>query len=186
MLRATSLMICGLDERIVECTHVMCFNLGTPLTNGSLWHFVYTANIIPDSELWGILGFTTFRLMRGILCTVSDTVVSGGLGFRNPQDGTISAGWTHTVRCEITISGHMVMPCADLKLADDYQTARAAPVSEGQSPYYHLESISVGSTWSPPRLPILREQKPSQFSDFLRGISEEFSSPSDGCSSDHP
>ena len=84
MLRAISLKIRGIDERNVECTDVMRFNLVMPLTNGSYLHFVYIAKIIPDSELCGILGFTTFRLMRGILSTVFDTVTFCGFGFVDP------------------------------------------------------------------------------------------------------
>ena len=78
--RAADLKIRGLDEQVIVCTHVMRCNLVMPLVNGGFWNFVYTANIIKDSELCGMIGITTLRLMSGIVDTVNNNVIYCGPG----------------------------------------------------------------------------------------------------------
>ncbi len=139
-----------------------------PLVAGVYWYFVYIANIVRDSELCGILGFTTFRLMRGMLDTVSNNVTLCGPGTVDPRQGTRNLKWSHRVNCEISTSRHMVIHCADFQLADDDQAARTAIVPGRQSIHYHFESTR--QHMESPRLSILGEQNNSQFIDFEPGI----------------
>ena len=123
------------DGSPIECMHAMRSNFVVPVASGDHYHFKYVANVVPNSDLCGIIGLVTLRRMRALMDLEEKTVT-----FRvRALESTDSPPLILVTKCEIAKFGHMVLPCADFEEADALQRTRYP--HGAQDP--HLRHVAV-------------------------------------------
>lgn len=132
ILRERPLRISGVGTGSQQATHNVKIPICMKATDGSFLAGSFETPTVDDSMLPALLGLHTTRSNRGIIDTRTLRLHFCGPG---PLDlEKVLPPGSYSIQCELSPSGHMVIPCAEFAAHDDSQKQGSLRVEQVSLP----------------------------------------------------